>query len=120
MIPWGLQMDQETIKWFASLGVGGILAWGMFYVHRKDTKEWLSICAAQRDDWKQKAELLLQVVQQNSSTIAVNTAATEHNTAMLGAMKVEIVDAFARAGVINRRHLDGPDDPPAYERRGRA
>jgi len=114
--PWGLLMDPDTLKWFASLGVGGVLAAGMFYVHRKDTREWLSICAAQRDDWKSKAELLLTVVQQNSATIAVNTAATEHNTAMLGQMKVEIVDAFARSGVINRRVHE---EPRESERRGR-
>src|SRR5688572_1862686 len=100
--PWGLLMDPDTLKWFASLGVGGVLAAGMFYVHRKDTREWLSICAAQRDDWKSKAELLLTVVQQNSATIAVNTAATEHNTAMLGRSEEHTSELQSQSNLVCR------------------
>jgi hypothetical protein len=29
-------MDQDFLKWLTSLGVGGVLAGGMFWVYRKD------------------------------------------------------------------------------------
>ncbi|MET0742975.1 MAG: hypothetical protein ABWY78_06350 [Microvirga sp.] len=38
-------METEFIKWMTSLGVGGVLAGGMFWVYRKD-----SLAAQQRID----------------------------------------------------------------------
>lgn len=98
--------DMEILKWIASFGVGGILAYAMFQIHRKDTREWLSVVSAQRDAWREQAGLLLQVVKENSQTIALNTSATKQNTDMLVIMKGEILDAFARAGQIDRRDAE--------------
>lgn len=36
-------MNPETLKWLSSLGVGGVLAAGTFYIYRKD-----SLAAQQR------------------------------------------------------------------------
>lgn len=33
-------MDPEILKYLAPLGVGGVLAWGMFLVYRKDSARW--------------------------------------------------------------------------------
>lgn len=113
-----MPLDGESFKWLTSLGVGGVLAWVMFVVHRKDTREWQSVVAAQRDAWRSQAEMLLQVVIANSSTIALNTAATKQNTEMLIVMKGEILDAFARAGHVERRsHPRGEIDESEQRRR---
>ena len=33
-------VDGETLKWFTTLGVGGVLAGFMFMFYRKDAREW--------------------------------------------------------------------------------
>lgn len=110
-------MDPETLKWFASLGVGGILGAGMFLYHRKDAREWLAVVAEQRDAYQKCADTLLQVVIGNSATIALNTAATKQNTEMLVTMKTEILDAFARSGQIDRRSQEHHHQPPHQQER---
>jgi hypothetical protein len=59
--------DVETMKWFVSLGVGGILAGMMFFFYRKDSLAWSTA-------WKGQSEMLVQVVKENTSAI---TALTE-------------------------------------------
>ncbi len=48
-------MTPDLLKWAASLGVGGILAAGMFWVHRHDMRE---------------AQRRLEVTQQNTVALA--------------------------------------------------
>ncbi len=60
--------DVETLKWLASLGVGGILAGGMFAVYRKDAAAW-------QEAWKGQAAILIQVVKENTAAMTANTAA---------------------------------------------
>lgn len=55
-------MDAETLKYVASLGVGGSLAGMMFFVYRKDMK-------ANAEDWKGQANLLMAVVKENTAAI---------------------------------------------------
>lgn len=55
-------MDAETIKWISSLGVGGVLAGGMFMIYRKDAKEW-------REAWRGQAEIMVQVIKENTAAI---------------------------------------------------
>lgn len=55
-------MDTETLQWFASLGVGGVLAGMMFYVYRKDSLDWQSA-------WKGQSEMLVQVVKENTAAV---------------------------------------------------
>lgn len=55
-------LDAETLKLVATLGVGGVLAWGMFSVYRKDSLAWQSA-------WKGQSEMLVQVVKENTAAI---------------------------------------------------
>lgn len=55
-------MDPETLKYLASLGVGGILAGIMFAVYRKDALQW-------QDAWKGQSEILIQVVKENTAAV---------------------------------------------------
>lgn len=103
-------MDAETVKWFASLGVGGILAWGMFYVHRKDTLAWLEYVKKQLEESQQQSADLLIVVKENSSTIAVNSITVQANTMAITEMKNEMIAALARVGHAERRTLDKGKD----------
>ena len=55
-------MDAETLKYLASLGVGGILAGMMFFVYRKDMK-------VNAEAWRGQADMLMVVVKENTAAI---------------------------------------------------
>ncbi len=55
-------MDADTLKWLASLGVGGVLAGGMFLVYRKDMK-------VNSEAWRGQSEMLMVVVKENTAAI---------------------------------------------------
>lgn len=55
-------MDAETLKWLASLGVGGVLAGIMFVVYRKDSIQW-------QEAWKGQSQILIQVVKENTAAV---------------------------------------------------
>lgn len=59
-------MDIELAKYFATLGVGGIIAAIMFIFYRKDAKNWT-------DQWKGQTDMLMKVVQSNTEAITSNT-----------------------------------------------
>jgi hypothetical protein len=54
--------DVETLKWFVSLGVGGILAGMMFFFYRKDAAQWQAA-------WRGQSEMLVQVVKENTAAV---------------------------------------------------
>lgn len=54
--------DTEFVKWFATLGVGGVLAGLMFMFYRKDVKQYTDL-------WKGQSDALLQVVKDNTVAI---------------------------------------------------
>lgn len=54
--------DPDTIKWIASLGVGGALAGMMFLVYRKDMR-------VNAEAWRGQSEMLMAVVKENTSAI---------------------------------------------------
>lgn len=54
--------DAETLKLVGSLGLGAVLAWGMFQVYRKDALQW-------QEAWKGQSEMLMQVVKENTTAI---------------------------------------------------
>lgn len=54
-------MDADFVKWFATLGVGGILAAFMFFFYRKDVKQYTDL-------WKGQAEALIVVVKENTAS----------------------------------------------------
>ena len=60
-------MDNDTVKWFASLGVGGVLAGFMFLLYRKDSLHW-------QEAWRGQNVILVQVVKE--VTVAVTTLTT--------------------------------------------
>jgi hypothetical protein len=66
-------MDAETMKWFASLGVGGALAVMMFLIHRKDSLQHIETLKEMKDDADQRNERLESVVEKNTTAIAHNT-----------------------------------------------
>lgn len=61
-------MDTELLTLAAPLGVGGVLALGMFLVHRRDMQQHIS-------NWQGQSQMLVQVVKDN--TVAI-TKLTEH------------------------------------------
>lgn len=62
-------MDAEFVKWFATLGVGGILAAFMFHFYRKDVKTYT-------DQWRGQSDALISVVKE------ITAAVTEMNVTM--------------------------------------
>lgn len=85
-------MDAETMKWFASLGVGGALAVMMFLINRKDAQansDSLKQLIAQADDRHDRDE---QDRKEMRAVVKENTAAIAHNTDVSRAM----VDAVNR------------------------
>lgn len=55
-------MDPESLKYLASLGVGGVLAGMMFMIYRKDMK-------ANSTAWQGQSEMLMAVVKENTAAI---------------------------------------------------
>ena len=55
-------MDLETLKYLVGMGVGGALATFMFLLYRKDAAQW-------QEAWKGQAQVLLQVVKENTAAI---------------------------------------------------
>jgi hypothetical protein len=54
-------MDAELTKWFATLGVGGILAGFMFALYRKDIKQFTEL-------WKMATDQLIIVIKENTAS----------------------------------------------------
>lgn len=65
--------DPEILKWFATLGVGGALAAGMFLYYRKDALDWTKQWQEHAAHLEQQTALLIQVVKENASAISANT-----------------------------------------------
>lgn len=55
------QVDAEFAKWFATLGIGGVLAAFMFTFYRKDIKQYTEL-------WKNQSEQLINVVKDNTAS----------------------------------------------------
>lgn len=83
-------MELETVKFLATLGVGGVLAGLMFVFYRKDT-------LGHAEAWRGQSEALLEVVKEN--TIAVT--ALQQTTAALR----QTIEAL-RVDIIRRDELD--------------
>lgn len=57
----GVVVDAEFVKWFATLGVGGVLAAFMFYFYRRDVAQYTSL-------WKGQSDILMNVVKENTAS----------------------------------------------------
>ncbi len=51
----------DAVQWFATLGVGGVLAGMMFFFYRKDVRAYTEL-------WKAQTELLMDVVRENTKS----------------------------------------------------
>ena len=51
----------ETTQWFATLGVGGVLAAFMFMYYRKDVKQYTEL-------WRVTAEMLMNTIKENTAS----------------------------------------------------
>ncbi len=54
-------MDQEFVKWLATLGIGGVLAAFIFMFYRKDVKSYTEL-------WKVMADQLITVIKENTAS----------------------------------------------------
>lgn len=55
--------DIEFVKWFATLGIGGVLAAFMFMFYRKDMQQYTEL-------WRTTSELLMTVIKENTASNA--------------------------------------------------
>jgi len=55
------QVDAEFVKWFTTLGVGGVLAGLMFAFYRKDIKQYTEL-------WKIMSEQMITTVKENTAS----------------------------------------------------
>lgn len=80
--------DGEMIKWFATLGVGGILAGFMFWFYRKDVRVYT-------EQWKNQTELLMAVVKENTVSNTRLIASIDANQIMLAQMMKILAESNA-------------------------
>lgn len=66
-------MDVEHIKWFATLGVGGALAFVMFLIYRKDALGVVTNLKSERD-------LLLEALRGNTAALTNIQSTLANNT----------------------------------------
>ena len=62
-------VDAELFKIAASQGVVGLLAFGMFKVYEKTTKEHAEKLEGHITNWKGQADILVKVVQDNTEAM---------------------------------------------------
>lgn len=66
-------MPNDIMQWFATLGVGGILAGGMFLVYRKDMKQNYSSLKEQLAREEKRSEALIEVLKENTEAITLQS-----------------------------------------------
>jgi hypothetical protein len=54
-------LDPEFVKWFSTLGIGGILAGFMFLFYRKDVQQFTEL-------WKVTTDQLMTVIKDNTAS----------------------------------------------------
>jgi len=89
--------DMNYLQFFATLGVGGVLAGLMFHFYRQDMARHIS-------EWKGQAELLMMVVKENT---AAHTVSSSTNTMLVGviqALHTQMVTGGRRATDIQADH----------------
>lgn len=93
-------MNTDLFQWFTTLGVGGILAGGMFYFYRKDVKTYTDL-------WKGQSEMLLEVVKEN--TVAFTKLTEVINALHKRSDHIEDVLEKQGLGFARHRHGNGKD-----------
>jgi hypothetical protein len=111
-------MDAEFVKYIASLGVGGVIAMLIYNFSQKalaaQTKGYEEKLTFFIDQWKGQAEVLLQVVKENSAAITANTqtVASLHqrmseDRTYIDALRNELAPILRQSGF---RHHRADDD----------
>lgn len=90
-------MDQKQIEWFATLGVGGVVAAFMFMYYRRDVKYYTDL-------WKDQANQNRAVIEQMLGIIRENTAALTKLTAVVDSLhrRLDVVKS-TRSNSYNER-----------------
>jgi hypothetical protein len=60
--------DTEFIKWFATLGIGGVLAGFMFVFYRKDVKQYTELWKIQTERVEVLVERVISVIKENTTS----------------------------------------------------
>lgn len=76
-------MDQEFVKFLASLGVGGALAGFIYFYQRQDARR-------HGEEWKGQAQLLAGLVANNTTAMVKCVEAISANTHAIDELRVEL------------------------------
>lgn len=69
-----MDLTPQTIQFFSTLGVGGVLGFGMFLFYRQEKQQHMEELRQNADNWKGQSAMLVQVVKENTAAIAALTA----------------------------------------------
>jgi len=83
-------MDPEFLKYFSTLGIGGVLAGFMFMFYRKDVKQYTEL-------WKTMTEQMMKVITENTSSNARLISMLENIER--NSMRKSDVESFIRESV---------------------
>lgn len=76
-------MPDDILKFFASLGVGGILAGVIFYFYHQRVTEWLKSADTRLEVEQRRSDALLLVVKENTASNTAVVKSVEANTLMV-------------------------------------
>jgi hypothetical protein len=62
----------DLVQFFTTVGIGGLLAWGMFLAYRKDM-------LAHVEAWKGQTQVLVEVVKENTAAVTTLTELIRKN-----------------------------------------
>jgi hypothetical protein len=76
-------MPDDIMKFFASLGVGGILAGVIFYFYHQRVTDWMKSADTRLEAEQRRSDALLLVVKENTASNTAVVKSVEANTAMV-------------------------------------
>ena len=82
----GLENVPDVLKFTATLGVGGLLAFAMFLFYRKDT-------LANAEQWQGQSGVLIEIVKENTTAIAQLQSSTNALQLSVSAL-IAMIDAL--------------------------
>lgn len=94
-------VDNEFLKWLATLGVGGVLAGLMFMFYRKDVRAYTEL-------WKSQSELLIEVVKENTASNVKVVEGSIAQTKLIELM-IHLVRSLPHTADVGRRIGDEQD-----------
>lgn len=101
-----LQQNWSEFQWFASLGVGGVLAWFMFVAWRRDRKAWAD---RYEEDRKTSEERYERLASDYTKMLAEFRLMVVENTRAI----TSLTDAVS-GGIVNCPYRE--DSPPSPRR----